>query len=100
MKFNLGEERLNGETLTWNTKQSKWGGGRGGFGLGVDRVVDHVVVEEGFRTVAPGEGFTTDVVVLVEGAFGRLVVVFMVLVHHVIIVVLFNTVDVDTQYYR
>lgn len=56
-----------------------------------------MVVEEALASVAPGERLSADVVVLVEGAFGRLVVVFVVLVHHVVVVVLLDAVDVHAQ---
>lgn len=65
--------------------------------LGILGIVNHVVVEERLATVSPGESLSADVVVLVEGAFGRSVVVVMVLVNHVIVVMFFNTVDVDSQ---
>lgn len=60
-------------------------------------MVDLLVVEEGLGAVTPGESLPADVVVFVEDTLGRLVVVLVVFVNHVVVVVLLNAVDVDTE---
>lgn len=54
-------------------------------------------MEEALRAVTPRESLATNVVVLVESALGRLVVVLVVLVNNVVVVVLFDAVDVYAQ---
>lgn len=65
--------------------------------LRADRVVNHVVVEEALGAVTPGESLSADVVVLVESALRGVLAILVVLVHHVVVVVLLDAVDVDGE---